>query len=214
MPRITRLTASRRTGRVELELDGETWGSVPDSISLSCSLHEGQVLDEEELEALGAEIARAEALNAALACLAYRPRSRVELQRHLRRKGHAGEPVQTAIGRCERLGYIDDRAFAVSFVRDRIRFRPSGRRRLLSELRARGVGAEDADEALDEAFREFGFSEQDLLRQSASRRVRALQSVERSAARRRLSGYLLRRGFAGADVRSIVDELLPESERS
>ena len=62
--------------------------------------------------------------------------------------------------------------------------------------------------------REFGFSEQDLLRQSATRRVRALQSVERTAARRRLSGYLLRRGFAGADVRSIVDELLPEPERS
>ena len=214
MPRITSLTGSRRTGRVELEVDGETWGSVPDSIALSCSLHEGQVLDEEELEALGAEIALAEAVNAALSCLAYRPRSRVELQRHLRRKGHAEGPVQAAISRCERLGYIDDGAFALSFVRDRIRFRPSGRRRLLSELRSRGVSAEDADAALDEAFREFGFSEQDLLRQSAARRVRALQSVERSTARRRLTGYLLRRGFAGADVRSIVDELLPDSERS
>ena len=214
MPRITSLTGSRRTGRVELEVDGETWGSVPDSIALSCSLHEGQVLDEEELEALGAEIALAEAVNAALSCLAYRPRSRVELQRHLRRKGHTDGPVHAAISRCERLGYIDDGAFALSFVRDRIRFRPSGRRRLLSELRSRGVSAEDADAALDEAFREFGFSEQDLLRQSAARRVRALQSVERSTARRRLTGYLLRRGFAGADVRSIVDELLPDSERS
>jgi regulatory protein len=214
MPRITSLTGSRRTGRVELEVDGEAWGSVPDSIALSCSLHEGQVLDEEELEALREEIALAEAVNAALSCLAYRPRSRVELQRHLRRKGHAEGPVQAAISRCERLGYIDDGAFALSFVRDRIRFRPSGRRRLLSELRSRGISGEDADAALDEAFREFGFSERDLLRQSAARRVRALQSVERSTARRRLTGYLLRRGFAGADVRSIVDELLPDSERS
>lgn len=214
MPRITSLTGSRRTGRVELEVDGEAWGSVPDSIALSCSLHEGQVLDEEELEALREEIALAEAVNAALSCLAYRPRSRVELQRHLRRKGHAEGPVQAAISRCERLGYIDDGAFALSFVRDRIRLRPSGRRRLLSELRSRGISGEDADAALDEAFREFGFSERDLLRQSAARRVRALQSVERSTARRRLTGYLLRRGFAGADVRSIVDELLPDSERS
>lgn len=213
MPRITRLAASRRSGRVVLELGGEEWGSVPDSIVLSHSLHEGQQLDEAELEALGAEVALAEALNAALSCLAYRPRSRTELLRHLRRKGHAEETACTAISRCEELGYIDDRAFALSFVRDRIRFRPSGRRRLRSELGARGVGAEDTEAALDEAFREFGISERDLLRQSATRRARALQSAERSAARRRLSGYLLRRGFAGAEVRSIVDELLPESER-
>lgn len=213
MPRITRLAASRRTGRVVLELDGETWGSLPDSVVLSNSLHEGQDLDEADLEAFGTEVALAEALNAALSCLAYRPRSRTELLRHLRRKGHAEEPTCTAISRCEELGYINDRAFALSFVRDRIRFRPSGRRRLRSELGARGVGAEDAESALEEAFREFGVSERDLLRQSATRRARALQSAERSAARRRLSGYLLRRGFAGGDVRSIVDELLPESER-
>jgi regulatory protein len=212
MPRITSLTASRRTGRVELELDGETWGSLPDSIVQARSLQEGQILDGAELEALGTEVALAEALGAALSCLAYRPRSRTELQRHLRRKGHAEGPAQTAIGRCEELGYIDDRAFALSFVRDRIRFRPSGRRRLMSELRARGVGAADADAALEEAFREFAVSELDLLRQSAVRRARALRSVERSAARRRLFGYLLRRGFAGADVRLVVDELLPESE--
>lgn len=212
MPRITSLTASRRTGRVELELDGETWGSLPDSIVQARSLQEGQILDGTELEALGTEVALAEALSAALSCLAYRPRSRTELQRHLRRKGHAEGPAQTAIGRCEELGYINDRAFALSFVRDRIRFRPSGRRRLMSELRARGVGAADADAALEEAFREFAVSELDLLRQSAVRRARALRSVERSAARRRLFGYLLRRGFAGADVRLVVDELLPESE--
>ena len=213
MPRITRLAASRRTGRVLLELDGEPWGSLPDSIVRSNSLCEGRDLDEAELDALGTDTARAEALDAALYCLAYRPRSRAELLRHLRRKGHSEEPVCAAIRRCEELGYIDDGAFALSFVRDRIRLRPSGRRRLRSELGARGVGIEDADTAIEEAFREFGISELDLLHRSATRRARALQSAERSGARRRLTGYLLRRGFAGADVRSIVNELLPESDR-
>lgn len=213
MPRITRLAASRRTGRVVLELDGEVWGSLPEAVVVSCSLHEGQDLDVTDLHALGTEVALAEALNAALSCLAYRPRSRTELLRHLRRKGHAEEPARAAISRCEELGYIDDRIFALSFVRDRIRFRPSGRRRLRSELGARGVGAEDAEAALEEAFRDLGVSELDLLRRSATRRARALQSADRSAARRRLSAYLLRRGFAGTDVRSIVDEVLPESDQ-
>jgi len=213
MPRITRLAASRRTGRVVLELNGETWGSLPEAVVLSSSLQEGQDLDEADLDALGTEVALAEALNAALSCLAYRPRSRTELLRHLRRKGHGEEPACKAISRCEELGYIDDRAFALSFVRDRIRFRPSGRRRLRSELGARGVGAEEAEAALEEAFRDLGVSELDLLRRSATRRARALHSVDRSAARRRLSAYLLRRGFAGIDVRPIVDELLPESEQ-
>lgn len=213
MPRITGLAASRRTGRVQLELDGEPWGLLPDSVVLSRSLCEGNVLDEAELEALGAAAGRAEALDGALYCLSYRPRSRMELLRHLRRKGHSEEAACAAIDRCDELGYIDDRAFALSFVRDRIRFRPSGRRRLRSELGTRGVGSEDANAAIDEAFREFRVCEHDLLVRSATRRARALQSADRTRARRRLSGYLLRRGFPGADVRSIVDELLPESDQ-
>ncbi len=213
MPRITRLTSGRRAGRVLLEVDGEPWGPVPDSIALSRGLREGQLLEESDLEALGAEVERSDVLDAALHCLAYRPRSRRELLLHLRRKGHPEESISTAIIRCEELGYLDDPAFARSFVRDRIRLRPAGRFLLRSELGARGIEATDADAAIDDAFRELGVSEADLLVSVATRRAGTLRSVERSRARRRLSGYLLRRGFAGADVRPIVDELLPESSR-
>lgn len=212
MPRITRLASGRRAGRVLLEIDGEPWGPVPDSIALSRGLREGQLLEESELKALGAEVERAGVLDAALHCLAYRPRSRRELLLHLRRKGHPEEPISAAVARCEELGYLDDAAFARAFVRDRIRFRPAGRFRLRSELGARGIEAAAANAAIDDAFRDLGVSEADLLVSAAARRARALRSVERSKARRRLSGYLLRRGFAGADVRSIVDDVLPESD--
>ena len=185
---------------------------MPDSIVLSRALREGQILDGAELEALGSEVALAEALDAALSLSRLSSPKPDGASLHLRRKGHAEE--SGADGDCPMRGTgIHGRQGVRLVIRagpDPISsFRPTSAE---SELRARGVGAADADAALDEAFRELAVSSSTCLRQSAVRRARALRSVERSAARRRLFGYLLRRGFAGADVRLVVDELLPESE--
>lgn len=148
-------------------------------------------------------------MDKALELLSFRARSESELKRRLLRAGHAPPAAESALLRCRELGYLDDRAFALAHVRDRLRLRPKGRRALRSELFRKGVDGDLAEAAIDEAFAESGLDETDLARRLADRRVKALEGVDTEAARRRLMGYLARRGFPPPVVRTVVSETLP-----
>lgn len=148
-------------------------------------------------------------MDKALELLSFRARSESELERRLLRGGHSPSTTASALRRCRELGYLDDRAFALAHVRDRLRLRPKGRRALRSELFRKGVDGELAEAAIDEAFAEAGVDEADLARRLAGKRVEALGNLEVDVARRRLGGYLVRRGFPPPLVRSVVAEALP-----
>jgi regulatory protein len=148
-------------------------------------------------------------MDKALELLSFRARSESELERRLVRAGHSPSAAASALRRCRELGYVDDRAFALAHVRDRLRLRPKGRRALRSELLRKGVDGDLAEAAIDEAFAEGGLDEIDLARRLADKRVKALGNLETEVARRRLGGYLVRRGFPPPVVRSVVGEALP-----
>ncbi|MFW6089035.1 MAG: regulatory protein RecX [Gemmatimonadota bacterium] len=148
-------------------------------------------------------------MDKALELLSFRARSESELERRILRAGHAPSAAASALRRCRELGYIDDRAFALAHVRDRLRLRPKGRRALRSELYRKGVDGDLAEAAIDEAFAELGIDETALARRLAGKRVKALGRLETETARRRLTGYLVRRGFSPPVVRAAVAEALP-----
>jgi regulatory protein len=111
-------------------------------------------------------------------------------------------------------GLVDDGEFAVAFVRDRVRSRPRGARRLVQELRVRGVADEAAREAVDRVLAAGEVSELDLARKAAegwARRTLGARSVPGAsrhdedpwAVRRRLHAFLARRGFGGETIRVV-----------
>jgi regulatory protein len=146
---------------------------------------------------------------AALSILSYRARTRAELKRKLLGKGFHLARVEPCLDRLEQRGLLDDEAVASAFVRDRIRLRPRGKIRLTQELRAKGVGQDVATRVVDDVLDQEEITEADLVRQVVSgwlsrqgaATVHALGAGERTPAsekaRRRLHGYLARRGFGG-----------------
>lgn len=151
-------------------------------------------------------------MDKALELLSFRARSESELERRLRRAGHPPSTVSPVLERCRKLGYLNDRDFALAHVRDRLRLKPKGRRALRSELYRKGVDRELAEEAIDAGFAEFGIDEADVARRVALKRARALGRLEVEVARRRLTGYLARRGFPPPVVREAVEATLPERD--
>lgn len=150
--------------------------------------------------------------DAALNLISYRARTRRELGRRLRKKGFAPARIEPCLDRLAERGLIDDGAVAAAFVRDRLRHRPRGRARLASELRAKGVGMETAEATISQVFDDEAVDDRSLAVDAAERWVvrqgdallRALAArrgtPEADKARRRLRGYLARRGFRGPDV--------------
>ena len=95
-------------------------------------------------------------LAAAARFLEVRPRSVAEVRRRLRSAGYAAALVEGAVERLVELGFLDDAAFARAWVESRDRARPRGERALRVELRQKGVGREETDEALGERRDEAG----------------------------------------------------------
>lgn len=192
-----------------VHLDGEEPLEVTLEAVERCKLGVGDHLSEDARKELADVDADVRIREAALHLLSYRARTRRELETRLRKKGFPLERIRPCVDSLEGKGLIDDDAVAAAFVRDRLRHRPRGRSRLVSELRAKGVDAELADQAIERVFEDEDVSDAGLAteaveswmaRQGAST-LDALaadgHTPERDKARRRLHGYLARRGFRG-----------------
>jgi regulatory protein len=109
--------------------------------------------------------------------------------------------VEEWIERYERLGYLDDRRLAEQLVHSHGVRRGRGSGALLHELGRRGIDAGLARDAVDALDPDV---EVEHATQIACRRVRQLAGLDRSTAERRLSAFLLRRGYGSDVVRSAV----------
>jgi regulatory protein len=118
--------------------------------------------------------------------------------------------VEEWIERYERLGYLDDRRLAEQLVHSHGVRRGRGSGALLHELGRRGIDTGLARDALDALDPEV---ELEHAAQIAGRRVRQLAGLDRATAERRLSAFLLRRGYGSEIVRRAVTAALEGAEQ-
>ena len=199
--------------RINLYVDGRFLLGVNAEIVLKMGLQVEQELLPEQLEQLRSEEAEQQAVDRALNYLSFRPRSREEVRRYLRRKETPPEIIEAALARLDRLDFVNDRAFAEFWIETRGQFNPRGAHALKNELRMKGVEREVVDELVDD--------EQDEERALRAGRKKAMSLVntpnmDYARFRNRLGSFLQRRGF-GYDVttrtvRVLWNELKEEPE--
>src|SRR5947209_11126489 len=191
--RITNLEPqTNNPERFNLYVDGHFLLGVNAAIVLQMGLHVEQELSPEQLEQLRDEEAEQQAVDRALNYLSYRPRSREEVRRYLRRKETPPETIEAALVRLDRLDLINDHSFASFWVESREQFSPRGARALKNELRMKGVEREVVEEMIDD--------EKDEERALRAGRKKALSLVripgmDFATFRARLGSFLQRRGF-------------------
>lgn len=137
--------------------------------------------------------------------LAARGRSEAELGRRLARKGFPPAVVEDVLAWCRGLGYLDDARFAEEWIRSRASSQAGGRRRVMYELRGKGVAPDLAREKLDELFPEA--DERAACLAVARRHIARLQDLPPEVRWRRLGTLLLRRGFPSALVQWALAEV-------
>lgn len=149
----------------------------------------------------GKELTRAR--TAAYRLLTYRPRSHAELEQKLREKGFKEAVIEAVLADLERLGYVNDRQFAGQWAAGRLRLRGFGRRRIEQELRRKGISQEVIREAISEAVPPD--DEREAAVRAAEKKLRTMLSVGPDVRRRRLAGFLERKGFSSEITRSILN---------
>lgn len=206
--KITAITPQKRhPERVNVHVDGAFRLALAAEIAWG-ALHVGDEVSEEVLSRLEQRDHSWKAREAALSLLSFRSRSAVELRRRLERKDFPPEVAEQCVAELVERGLVDDDAFAETWVRDRVRLRPQGKRRLVQELRAKGVDSEAAHEAVGEVLEAEEVSDTELALAAAAKwRPRAGEDPAR--ARRRLHGFLARRGFSGEAIRAAMEQYTP-----
>ncbi len=111
----------------------------------------------------------------------------------LRDKGFNDAVIAAVLADLVRFGYIDDEKFAGQWASGRVRLRSFGRRRVERELRDKGVDRDTVTRTLHEVLPPS--RELETAQEAAEKRLRTLQSCDRETRRRRLAGFLERKGF-------------------
>jgi len=186
---ITALSVQKRNqDRINVFLDGEYAFSI--SLNAALSLKRGQKLSQVDIERLQREDDGFRAYNNALRFLGYRPRSRLEIERHLRQKGYESEAIDAAMARLVAQRYIDDEAFARSWLNHRERLRPRGARGLSYELRQKGIEREIINEVLTE------LDEEASAWAAIEGKMHRWRGLDQMSFRKKVTGFLSRRGFS------------------
>lgn len=154
-------------------------------------------------------------MEAAAAFLAVRPRSVEETRRRLRHHGYPQPLIDSVLHRLVEMGYLDDEAFARSWVESRDRARPRGESALRRELAVKGVGRETVAGILEERRSadpedapEHGSADRAAAEQLIDRRRAALMR-ELDPRKRRQKAYALlaRNGFDPETCREVAGVL-------
>lgn len=162
---------------------------------------------------MATDTARAEelAFSYCLRRLTAAARSEHDLRTKLFERGYQAGVIDSVLARLRRAGYVDDEQYAQMWVRSRARAKALTAPVLRQELRQKGI----ADELIERALQHTDPADEDeRARTLLRRRLPAnlpQDRAERDRLKRRLGGVLARKGYPGARVWAIVDEVLAEA---
>lgn len=167
-------------------------------------LKKGQTLTPADIARLKADDDVKRAVETAARFLSNRPRSTEEVRRNLADKA-IDEPIITvAIERLQRMGYLDDEAFARYWVENRTAFKPLGAQALRYELRQKGI----SDALITQVLADLDPVE-DAYR-AAQKRVGRFQGQDRATFRAKMTSFLQRRGFDYGTINDVINRLMDD----
>ena len=136
--------------------------------------------------------------------LSIRNRSETEIREYLGKKNAAQEIIDKIVTRLKEKKFLNDEEFARSFVLNRARLKPKGKKLLTLELRQKGIAEDLIKKVLDEVRGEIP----DELSQAKSLIVKKMQKMvgmPKQEIYQKVGGFLARRGYSWDVVKKAID---------
>lgn len=185
---ITALQAQTKNhNRISVFLDGQFAFGL--SRIIAAWLKVGQSLTDEKIASLIADDEREIAYQRALRFLAVRQRSSAELREQLTKYKTQPQLIDETLTRLQNNRLVDDENFAQAWVENRTEFKPRSRRALSIELHQKGIAREVIDQTLE------NIDDSELVFQAAIKQARKLSNLDWQVFRKKMLGFLARRGF-------------------
>lgn len=149
----------------------------------------------------------------AVKCLGIRGYSTGDLKSKLRMRAANPTDADAAIERLKGIGYLNDQRFAESYASARVENEGFGRMRVLSDLRAKRVTGNMAEQAVDRALE--GKSEAELIAAYLERRMPTLAAGGKIEDERKLAAAyrrLRRAGFTSGPILTALKGLAAQPD--
>jgi regulatory protein len=148
------------------------------------------------------------AYNYALNLLAARPYSTLMLRRKLIQKQYSAADADDAIRRLVDNGLLNDAKYAEQYVRSKMLSTGASERRLNQDLYRKGIKAEISRAAIANVIADEEIDTSVVIEQVARKKLAQLGDLEPLVLRRRLFGFLARRGYDIDQIKAVVGRLV------
>lgn len=186
----------QQSGRRKIELTGGERLHWPAPVVNCCDLEKGEAVEPRELREELTEKAREILPKRAREYLAAYSRTTEQYCQHFEQKGYPEELVQSLVASLREEGYLDDEQFARRHIRDRVENKPRGRRKIVAELRKKGIDRELASRLV----------ESEVTDQEERQLARRYCRKNKGLSKRKLASRLESRGFPGSVIKEMLDE--------
>jgi regulatory protein len=203
---ITKIEPQKnRPHRKSVYLDGKFAFGADEELIREFELEEEKKLSQRELKQILWSVDRSKLKERAIRLLSIRPRSEEELKEKLRQKGAGVRLIEEVVRELKEKDLLDDEKFAYSWVESRMLNKPMGKFLLKRELKAKGVKAEIIERVIAENYQQE--DELELAKKLLQRKARRFKDTDDLKTKKRMTDFLLRRGFSYEVVRQAVKGL-------
>jgi len=197
--RITDIKAQVKRERQYSDfVEGKYSLSLSENELISSGIKIGQEFHEQRIQALKEKAIEDKALMRAYDLLARRPRSRWEMHEYLKRKDYPDELIEKILNTLSKRGYIDDKAFARSWIDSRRLLKKSSKRRLMLELQQKRISSD----IISAVLAEDETDERQVIQEVIDKKRQQIRYKDDQ----KLIAYLLRQGFNYSDIKSVLHD--------
>ena len=206
---ITKIEPQKKNPRRRsIFLDGKFAFGVDEEVVSKLRLEKGESLTEKRISEISAGKSENEAKEAALRFLSFRRRTEKEIKDKLKQKGFDDKVVGSTVEKLKTYDLINDHEFATAWIKERLAYKPRGKRLLRQELWKKGIQKDVIDRAIEELCRDEDQSALEVLEKAKKR----YQRLEPEVASRRMYGLLMRRGFSYDTARQAMEHLMQKQK--
>jgi regulatory protein len=205
-PKISRVEKVPRRKEFIVELSDGTTIRALDEHRSRYALEEGNPISQDALLEISASYEYTEARQSAMRLLKTRPRTETEIRRRFLKQGISGKISQRVIDDLKSEGQLNDRLFAALWIKEKVGRGTSGRRRIMEDLRSKGIDKAVVEEQL--ALNYDDGEEKKIASRLAEKRLSRLETMPNRLGIQRVYMYLLRRGFDADLARTAVEAAL------
>lgn len=193
----------RRSRRYNIYLNDDYAFSIHEDVLVKHRLFKGEEVHADHLQQILKDEEQQKVFSQALRFITRKPRAMKEIEKKLLEKGYELEIINTVLQKLIQQKYINDQEFAATLTNYRIRSQKKGRRWVKQELIQKGLSKDHVEQAMAQidSDTEYNFA-YEIAKKRWDR-----QNGEDMEKRRKVGGFLLRRGYTNETVNRVLRKL-------